>query len=68
MKHVGMWMGKGKEKPKIICYAGQFCEANCKIFRVKLSFIGQGKREKRFHFNHFKLTTRFVLRLLKDRG
>ena len=39
--------GEGERKPKIIYYAGQFLEANCKIFRVKLSFIGQGK----FNFN-----------------
>ena len=47
--------GEGERKPKIIYYAGQFFEANCKIFRVKLSFIGQGKREKCFHFKYYEV-------------
>ena len=46
--------GEGERKPKTIYYAGQIFQANCKIFRAKLSFIGQGKTEKRFHLNNFK--------------
>lgn len=46
--------GEGERKPKTIYYAGQIFQASCKIFRAKLSFIGQGKTEKRFHLNNFK--------------
>ena len=46
--------GEGERKPKTVYYAGQIFQANCKIFRAKLSFIGQGKTEKRFHLNNFK--------------
>ena len=55
---------EGERNPKIVYYAGQFLEANCKIFGVKLSFIGQGKLINVFISN----VTRFVLRLLKDKG
>lgn len=46
--------GEGERRPKTIYYAGQIFQANYKIFRAKLSFIGQEKTEKRFHLNNFK--------------